>query len=43
MNYAELDEAEGLDDGISKELDNQHKELTGKLAHITVLGGCCCT
>jgi len=42
-SHAELDGAEELDDGNPVELGRQYKELTGRLHHINVLGGCCGT
>ena len=42
-SHAELDEAEVLDDGNPKEFGCQYKELTDRLHHLNVLGGCCGT
>jgi len=42
-SHAELDAATDLDDGNPQELGRQYAELRRKLAHITVLGGCCGT
>ena len=42
-SHAELDGAEELDDGNPVELGRQYKELTGRLHHINILGGCCGT
>jgi len=42
-SHAELDEAEELDDGNPAEFGRQYKELTDRLHHINVLGGCCGT
>jgi S-methylmethionine-dependent homocysteine/selenocysteine methylase len=42
-SHAELDGAEELDDGNPVELGRQYKELTGRLHHLNVLGGCCGT
>ena len=42
-SHAELDEAEVLDDGNPEEFGCQYRELTGRLHHINVLGGCCGT
>jgi S-methylmethionine-dependent homocysteine/selenocysteine methylase len=42
-SHAELDEAEELDDGDPREFGFQYKELTNKLDHLNVLGGCCGT
>ena len=42
-SHAELDGSEELDDGNPIELSRQCKELTDRLNHINVLGGCCGT
>jgi len=42
-SHAELDEAIELDDGSPVELGRQYKELTDRLNHLNVLGGCCGT
>ena len=42
-SHADLDEAEELDDGNPVELARQCKELTERLHHLNVLGGCCGT
>jgi S-methylmethionine-dependent homocysteine/selenocysteine methylase len=42
-SHAELDGAEELDDGNPVELGRQCKELTDRLHHLNVLGGCCGT
>jgi S-methylmethionine-dependent homocysteine/selenocysteine methylase len=43
MTHAELDEAEGLDDGDPHELGRQDEQLRASLPAISVLGGCCGT
>jgi len=43
MSHAELDEAEGLDDGDPHELGRQDEQLRASLPAISVLGGCCGT
>ena len=42
-SHAELDEAEKLYDGNPVELGRKFKELTDRLHHLNVLGGCCGT
>jgi len=42
-SHAELDEAGELDDGNPVKLGRQYKELTDRLHHLNVLGGCCGT
>ena len=42
-SHAELDEATELDDGNPHELGGQYNDLKQRLAHLTVLGGCCGT
>ena len=42
-SHAELDGAEELDDGNPVVLGRQCKELTDRLHHLNVLGGCCGT
>jgi len=42
-SHAELDEAGEVDDGSPVELGRQYKELTDRLNHLNILGGCCGT
>jgi len=42
-SHAELDEVEEIDDGDPVELGREYKELTDRLHHLNVLGGCCGT
>jgi S-methylmethionine-dependent homocysteine/selenocysteine methylase len=42
-SHVELDGCEELDEGNPVELGHQYKELTGRLHHLNVLGGCCGT
>jgi S-methylmethionine-dependent homocysteine/selenocysteine methylase len=42
-SHAELDGAEEIDDGNPVELGREYKELTDRLHHLNVLGGCCGT
>lgn len=42
-SHAELDKAQGLDDGNADELATQYAELRRCLPRLTVLGGCCGT
>src|SRR6478736_573361 len=42
-SHAELDNAPELDIGDPRELGGQYAELTRRLPHINVLGGCCGT
>jgi S-methylmethionine-dependent homocysteine/selenocysteine methylase len=42
-SHVELDGCEELDEGNPVELGRQYKELTGRLHHLNVLGGCCGT
>lgn len=41
QSHAELDACEVLDDGDPVELGRQYRELTSKLSHLNVFGGCC--
>jgi homocysteine S-methyltransferase len=43
MSHAELDEAEGLDDGDPDELADGYVRLRERLPNLNVLGGCCGT
>jgi len=43
LSHAELDEAEGLDDGDPVDLGARHRELDRRLPHLYVVGGCCGT
>ena len=42
-SHAKLDEVEEIDDGDPVELGREYKELTDRLHHLNVLGGCCGT
>ena len=43
MSHAELDEAEGLDDGNPQEFAGDYRGLMDALPNLCVLGGCCGT
>lgn len=43
MSHAELNEAPALDAGDPKELGLEYADLKRRLAHLSVLGGCCGT
>jgi S-methylmethionine-dependent homocysteine/selenocysteine methylase len=43
LSHAELDEAEGLDDGDPVDFGLQHARLVDAFPHLNVLGGCCGT
>ncbi len=42
-SHAELDESDELDEGDPLDLARRYGELTARLPHLTVLGGCCGT
>ena len=42
-SHAELNESTEIDIGDPEELGRQHAELTARLPHINILGGCCGT
>jgi S-methylmethionine-dependent homocysteine/selenocysteine methylase len=42
-SHAELDESDELDDGDPIDLAHRYRELTARLPHLAVLGGCCGT
>src|SRR5262249_41178880 len=42
-SHAELDEAEELDPGDPDELAGQHRDISGRMRELTIVGGCCGT
>jgi homocysteine S-methyltransferase len=43
MSHAELDAAEGLDEGDPEDLALRYRDLMGRLPALHVVGGCCGT
>lgn len=43
MSHAELDESETLDAGDPIDLGRRYRQLTSRMPHVRVLGGCCGT